>query len=255
MAPRRSLKWRSAWIIGASTGIGRALALELAGRGVNTALSARSADKLDELAAQSSNLVPIPLDASDFVAVDRAHSDIQNRFGTLDLVFFCAATYRSSDVSGLTRSEIRETINLNYTSVVESVTVVLPSMKAQGYGHIVIMASVAGYQGLPNASLYGSTKAALINFAEAIKPELEAHGLKVSLVNPGFVKTPLTDKNDFPMPFMIEPEEAATRIVKGLETGKFEIAFPRRFVLQLKLMKLLPYSVFFALIRKVVLKK
>ena len=129
---------------------------------------------------------------------------------------------------------------------------VLPRFIERRSGHVAVVASVAGYRGLPTAAAYGASKAALINMAESMKPELDQYGVRISIVNPGFVRTPLTDKNDFPMPFLIEPDDAAERIVHGLARGRFEIAFPRRFVWGLKLLRCLPYALYFPLARKLI---
>ncbi len=139
--------------------------------------------------------------------------------------------------------------------MVNVLTAVLPALRQRRKGHIAWIASVAGYRGLPKAAAYGPTKAALINLAESLKPELEADGVTISVINPGFVKTPLTAQNDFEMPFLMEVDEAARRTIAGLAAGRFEVAYPTRFVAILKFARLLPYRIYFALIRSAVLKR
>jgi short-subunit dehydrogenase len=133
---------------------------------------------------------------------------------------------------------------------VNGIAAVLPRMIARRAGHIAIVSSVAGYRGLPSAAAYGASKAALINLAESLKPDLDKHGVRVSLVNPGFVRTPLTDRNTFPMPFLMEVDDAAAQFVAGLDKGKFEITFPRRFTFLLKLARMLPYALYFRLVKR-----
>ena len=133
-----------------------------------------------------------------------------------------------------------------------SLAAVLPRFIGKQAGHVAVVSSVAGYRGLPTSAAYGASKAALINMCEALKPELDRYGVKLSLICPGFVRTPLTDRNAFPMPFLMEAEEAAERIVNGLLRGKFEITFPRRFTWWLKLGRCLPYAWYFLLTRRMV---
>ena len=143
-------------------------------------------------------------------------------------------------------------MEINYMGVINCLQATVPAYIKQGKGHIAVVSSVAGYQGLPNASAYGSSKAALINMCEALQPELAAAGIKLQLVNPGFVRTPLTDLNKFPMPFLMEVEDAANRIIRGLRGNSFEISFPRRFTWLLKTLKLLPYAVYLRLTKKLI---
>jgi short-subunit dehydrogenase len=140
-------------------------------------------------------------------------------------------------------------LDVNYLGVVNALAACLPAMKGRGHGQIAWMASVAGYRGLPKAAAYGPGKAALINLAESLKVDLERLGIILSVINPGFVRTPMTAGNDFPMPFLMEPEDAARRTIAGLKAGRFEIAYPRRFAALLKVGRVLPYWLYFWLIR------
>lgn len=182
-----------------------------------------------------------------------AYHDVESLLGVPDLVIFGAGTYRPVDAARLDIEQFRDTVSTNYMGVVNGVAAVAPAMMARGSGQISWIASVAGYVGLPKAASYGPSKAALINLAECLYPEFRRAGLVLSVINPGFVATPLTAQNDFPMPFIIGPEDAASRTIAGLAAGRFEIAYPRRFVLLLKLSRLLPAPLFFRLIDRVVL--
>ncbi|MCB1381092.1 MAG: SDR family NAD(P)-dependent oxidoreductase [Alphaproteobacteria bacterium] len=243
------LPWRVAWITGASTGIGREVALLMARRGVIVAASARSADKLQGL---GHGIHAYPLDVTDPQAVQDAHDRICRELGAIDLAVLAAGTYRPLDVGDFDVANFTVTNAVNYLGVIHALAALLPSMRRRRSGHIAWIASVAGYRGLPKAAAYGPSKAALINLAESLKPELDADGVAVSLVNPGFVETPLTAQNDFRMPFLMSPETAAARIVAGLVRHQFEIAFPTRFIVLLKLARLLPYACYFRITRRLV---
>jgi short-subunit dehydrogenase len=244
--------WRDArvWVIGASTGIGAAVARALLARGARVALSARSADKLREVAGANANALVEPLDFTQTAAVASAWERIRATWGGADLVLVVAGTHEEIRAWELTEAKSRALLEVNLHGVINTVAAVVPGLLAQGAGAIGIVSSVAGYGGLPKALVYGASKAALINFTEALYLDLHPKGLGVFLVNPGFVKTPLTDRNEFPMPHLITAEEAAAQIVAGLERGDFEIHFPRAFTRQLKLMRLLPYRLYFHLVRK-----
>jgi len=245
------LPWKTAWITGASTGIGREIALQLAAKGVKVAASARSADKLTNLAT---NVVPFPLDVRDAPAMAKTALDIEAKLGAIDLAVFAAGTYAPVAINEIDPETFANTMAINYQGVVNGLAAVLPHMLAHRSGQLAWIASVAGFRGLPKAASYGPTKAALINLAESLKPELELQGIKVSVINPGFVETPLTAQNTFKMPFLMKPEEAGRLTIKGLVKGKFEIAYPWPFVTMLKIGRILPYSLYFRLIRKSVLK-
>jgi short-subunit dehydrogenase len=235
------------WLIGASSGIGAALASAFLHLGAQVVLSARRAAQLERIAATHTNALILPFDVQDEQAWASSHQQIQNSLGGLDLIIFCAAKYqpeRSWDVRG---SDAANTLQINLQSVYQGLANILPDMMQQGSGGIAIIASVAGYVGLPNASVYGPSKAALINLSELLYLDLHPKNINVYLVNPGFVKTELTAKNTFFMPALQSPEQAAVAIIKGMQQGQFEIHFPRRFTRVLKFLQILPYRWRFAL--------
>jgi short-subunit dehydrogenase len=240
------------WITGASTGIGRAIAQQLAAAGIAVAASARSAEKLAELGA---GIRAYPLDVTDAAAVAATIEKIERELGPIDLAVLGAGAYAPLTISQFRVENFSTTMTVNYLGVVNALAALVPAMIARRGGHVSWIASVAGYRGLPKAAAYGPTKAALINLAESLKPELQAEGVTVSVINPGFVATPMTAQNDFPMPFLMSPEDAARRAIAGLDARKFEIAFPTRFVVLLKIARILPYAWYFALVRRFVLGK
>jgi NAD(P)-dependent dehydrogenase (short-subunit alcohol dehydrogenase family) len=239
------------WITGASTGIGRDVALQLAAAGVRVAASARSAEKLDALGPA---ILKVPLDVTDTDACRAAAERIEAELGPVDLAVLGAGTYTPVAVDDLDPAMFAHMMGTNYMGVVNCIAALAPGMIARQSGHLSWIASVAGYMGLPKAAAYGPTKAALINLAESLYPEMRARGVRVSVINPGFVKTPLTVQNDFEMPFLMKSEDAARRTIEGLVAGRFEVAYPRRFVAILKTVRLLPYPLFFRLISRAVLK-
>jgi NADP-dependent 3-hydroxy acid dehydrogenase YdfG len=242
--------WRIVWITGASTGIGRELALRLARGGVKVAVSARSTDKLAALAAENSNITAFPLDVTDRQAVAQTVAAIYAQLGAIDLAVLNAGVWHPMGAHEYDSAKAIEAMNVNYNGVVLALGELLPHMMKRRSGHISMVASVAGYRGLVNAGSYAPTKAALIALAECLKPDLFYHKVKISVINPGFVDTPMTSVNKFPMPFMITTEDAVSRIVAGLQQKyRFEIAFPWPIVGALKLMRILPYSTYFFLTR------
>jgi short-subunit dehydrogenase len=238
------------WVIGASTGIGAATAKLLLEAGARVALSARSADKLREVASGHADAVVEPLDFTRSAEVTAAWDRIRAQWGGVDLVLVVAGTHKEMRAWELNEADARALFEVNLHAVVSTTAAVVPVLMAQGHGAIGIVASVAGYRGLPKALVYGASKAAVINFTETLYLDLHPKGLGVYLIMPGFVKTPLTDGNDFTMPHLISAEEAAREIEAGLRTGDFEIHFPRAFTRQLKLLRLLPYRWYFHLVRK-----
>lgn len=243
-----------AWVTGASMGIGRALARRLAAEGWTVAVSARSADKLDALAGANGTgagrIVSVPCDVTDQQAVARAVADIEERCGPIALAVLNAGTYVPDGAETFDLQAFRATIELNLLGTVNCLDALLPRWRDRRRGHLAIVSSVAGYRGLPASLSYGASKAALINLSEGLRFDFQRMGLKVQVINPGFVRTPLTDKNEFPMPFLIDADDAARRIVAGLKSTRFEIAFPRRFICLLKLMRILPYGLYFPLVSR-----
>lgn len=238
------------WITGASSGIGLALARRLA-RGVNrVVISARRSDVLEALARQDPNLIPWPLDVADAPSMARAVPAIEAAHGPIRLAVLNAGTHEPTPAAQFEAGKVRRLVEVNLLGAVNALDPLLAAMRARGSGHIAVVSSVAGYRGLPTAAGYGATKAALINLCEALRPECEGLGIKLQLVNPGFVDTPLTERNTFPMPFLIPVEHAVDRLVAGLAGSAFEITFPRRFAFILKLTRLLPYRLYFPLIRR-----
>ena len=236
--------WKTAWITGASTGIGRELALKLAKSGVRVAASARSADKLNELARADPNILPIPLDVTAQSAVKEAHDRIMRELGTIDLAVLNAGIWHPMRASEYDAKKAVESMQINYFGIANALEPLIPAMIERRGGQIALVASVAGYRGLPMASAYAPSKAAVINLAEVLRLELSRHNIVVSLVNPGFVETPMTSVNTFPMPFILKPEDAANRILQGLIKGRFEVAFPWQLVGLMKLLRAMPNALF-----------
>jgi len=245
-----------AWITGASSGLGEALAIEMARDGWAVAASARRGDRLAAIAqaAQQVGAVihPLPLDVTDAHATVGTVKRIEGELGPINQAVLNAGAHRPVDPRAFKSEDFRALVELNLMGTVHSLEAVLPGMIARGVGRIAIVASLAGYRGLPTASAYGMTKAGLINMAECLRVELAPLGITVQLVNPGFVKTPATDRNTFPMPFLMEVEPAAKALYAGLKTDRFEITFPRRFAAIMKLLRLLPASLAFAATRRMV---
>ncbi len=242
--------WNTAWIVGGSTGIGRDLAVKLASAGVKVAVSSRSADKLNELCATSDNLYAFPLDVTNAKDVAAAYADIISQLSSLDLVILNAGVWHPMTVEEFDVTQCNQSMAVNHGGITNALSVLLPDMLAKNQGHIGLVGSVAGYRGLPKAIAYAPSKAAVISLAEVLKLELTDTNIDVSLINPGFVETPMTSVNDFPMPYIISSDDAAERILKGLKRRKFEIAFPWQLVWSLKFLRLLPYSLYFPLARR-----
>jgi short-subunit dehydrogenase len=247
-----------AWVTGASQGIGAAVALRLAESGWIVAGSARSEDQLAELVAKSEAMTgtihAFPLDVTDEGAARAVFAEIGARLGPVDLVILNAGTHQPIDGTRFAVDPVRKLVEVNLMGTAHCLAPVIEDFVARETGRIAVVASVAGYRGLPTASGYGATKAGLINMCEALRPELREKGVILSCITPGFVKTPLTDKNPFSMPFLITPETAARRIVEGLQSDRFEITFPRRFTYILKLLRMLPYAAYFAISRRMIPK-
>lgn len=240
----------AAWITGASAGIGRATALRLADDGWTVWATARSVDKLNELAAERPGKIhALPGDVTDADAMNAAIAKITEN-GPLALAILNAGAYHPMRAQEFDAATARKTFAVNLDGVVNGLDPVLKHMIERGSGHVALTASVAGYRGLPRAAAYSATKAAMIAMAEALAFDLIDLGVRISVINPGFVKTEATAVNDFEMPFVITTDEAADRIVEGLRKPGFEIAFPRRFALLLRTIGLLPNQWYFWVMRK-----
>lgn len=247
--PLRDWHGKTVWIVGASTGIGAATAAALHARGARVVVSARNAQALEQFAAQHPGSQALALDACDRAAVQRAAQQLLAQ-GPLDCVVYCAGHYQAMRSQALNALEMQRHMQVNYEGALWLLEAVLPALRARGQGHISLVGSVAGYRGLPNSLAYGPTKAALINLAETLYIDLHAQGLGVSLINPGFVQTPLTAHNTFAMPALLTPEQAAQAILRGWAQGTFEIHFPKRFTLWLQLLRILPHRLYFYLAQK-----
>ncbi len=242
------------WITGASQGIGKALALAYAKAGNTVAISARNQDKLqevvDEAASLTGRILALPCDVTDKEQVTESLNQLIQQERLPDRVILNAGTHQPMAASEFKAETVNKLLTINTMGAAIPLEALLPHYLEQKRGQIAIVASVAGYRGLPTASAYGASKAALINLAESLRSELYSSGVDIRLVNPGFVKTPLTDKNEFDMPFLISVEEAARSITKGLAGKNFEVVFPTRMAIAMSLLKWLPDRIFFPMINK-----
>ncbi|WP_423823127.1 SDR family NAD(P)-dependent oxidoreductase [Salinisphaera sp. SPP-AMP-43] len=242
---------RLAWITGASSGIGAALARELADHGWRVAVSARRADALAKLCSERpQRLWAYPLDVTDRAACAATADAIAAELGAVDLAVFNAGIGAEFDVQHFDADEVNRRMAVNYGGAVNGIGAVLPAMQQRGAGQIALTASVAGYRGLPGAAPYSASKAAMIALAESLYLDLAGSGVDMSVICPGYVTTPLTAARQGSMPFVISAEAAAEHIRHGLEAKRFEIAFPRRMVWLLKTLQRLPYALYFSLIRR-----
>ncbi|MDA9091852.1 SDR family NAD(P)-dependent oxidoreductase [Pelagibacteraceae bacterium] len=238
------------WITGASSGIGKALAEKFSQEGWRVAVSARRKEILDTM-ANNENISSYPLDVTNQNQIDEVFSKIINDFGNLDLCIFSSGTYDPKLEQEINVKQNKFVMETNFFGVLYCVKSVEKYFKDKKRGHISIVSSIAAYRGLPNSSGYGPSKAALTNLTESLYFDFKKHNVRISLVSPGFIKTPLTDKNEFPMPFIKSPEFAAEKIFTGLTKSKaFEIHFPKALTLLLKFLRILPYRIYLFLIDK-----
>lgn len=242
---------RWAWVIGASTGIGRATAAALWRRGARVIVSARDAAALEAFANEHEGCVPLPLDVTRPEAVGAAAAQVLQRAqGAPALVMYSAGHYRPLRATAFDSAEMQLHLQVNYLGALHLLDALLPALVAARRGHVCLVGSVAAYRGLPLSLAYGPTKAALNNLAENLYLDLRPVGLGVSIVNPGFVDTPLTAGNEFHMPALISPDEAARHILDGWAKGRFEMNFPRRFTAWMRLLRCLPDAWYFAAVRR-----
>lgn len=243
------------WITGAGSGIGRALALRYLRAGAVVAGTARRIETLDSLKTEAGpaghRFHALPADLTDLAAARAVVMRIEAELGPIRLAVLNAGTHQPTPGTSFRADAVRQLLDANVMTVANALDAVLPAMLSRQTGMVAINASLAGYRGLPSAAGYGASKAALINMAEALRLDLADSGIDVRLISPGFIKTPLTDRNTFPMPFLMPVDAAAERLFEALERGSgFEIVFPRRFACMLKLLQLVPYRVYFPLVSR-----
>lgn len=237
------------WLVGASAGIGAALAAQLSAAGATLTLSARNVDLLHSIAATCGAAIPrvLPLDVTDAKSIETAWQVLEAS-GLPDMVIYNAGAYEPLAATQFDLKKIEQMVDVNLSGALRVLSHVIPAFVARNVGHIVLVGSVAGYRGLPGAMGYGASKAALIHLAENLRADFAATKIGVTIINPGFVKTQLTAKNDFHMPCMVTPEVAAKAIMRGFARDDFEIHFPHRFTRVLKFLRLLPSGIYFRLL-------
>lgn len=248
-----------AWITGASSGIGRGLAMQLASEGWQVCASARRREELDKMAGEARDMPgavhPVPLDVTDAEAVRAAVEGLERDHGAIALTVLNAGTHQPISAWDFNAAAVQKLLTLNVMGQVYPLEALLPRMMGRGAGRIAVVASVAGYRGLPTAAGYGASKAAVIAMCESLRPELDGTGVTLQVVNPGFVRTPLTDKNEFHMPMLMELEDAVAAFRKQLDSDKFEIVFPWRFAMLVKTLRIMPYWLVMKLTRRMVPKR
>lgn len=254
--PLSSFKGKNIWIIGASSGIGQACAKLFFEKGAHLYLSARRSDALLDLqhnlnrsAAAHQECHVLTLDVTDEHSINLATHTILEQWSEIDVLLFVSGIYKPIRADQFDFKSAQEIINTNLLGPMRTLSELLPQFLKQGHGHIALVSSVAGYSGLPKSLVYGPSKAALINFAESLYYDLKPKGIAVHLISPGFVETPATAKNNFKMPALISASDAAKEICKGLEQGDFDIHFPKRFTRFLKFLRILPYPIYFWILK------
>ena len=239
------------WITGASTGIGKALAIKFSQNGWKVAISARREALLNEIASENKNIFAFPFDVTDKDKCNSTFNLIKKKFDNIDLCVFSTGTWDPKKEKEIDVEQIENVMKINFFGTLNCIKSVESYFKTRGYGQISIVSSIAGYRGLPNSTGYGPSKSALNNLAESLYFDFKRHGVRVSLISPGFIKTPMTDKNDFKMPFLKSPEFAAEKIYNGLVNSKsFEIDFPKQLTITLKLLKILPIKLYFKIVER-----
>ena len=242
---------KTIWITGGSTGIGRALAIKFSNEGWNVAISARREELLNELSNQYENISAFPLDVTDKIKCKDVFDQIVSKYNNIDICFFSTGTWNPKKEKNIDVEQIEEVFKVNFFGTVNTIKTVEQFFKEKKNGIIAIVSSIAGYRGLPNSTGYGPSKSALNNLAESLYFDFKRFDVRVCLVSPGFIKTPMTDKNDFKMPFLKTPEYAAEKIYDGLiNKHSFEIDFPKQLTLTLKLLSFLPHKLYSGLVGK-----
>ena len=242
---------KTIWITGGSTGIGKALAIKFANEGWNVAISARRENLLNEISHENENIHGYPLDVTDKTKCKEVFEQIKSKFQNVDICFFSTGTWNPKKEKDIDVEQIEDVFKINFFGTLNSIKAVEEYFRNKKDGIITIVSSIAGYRGLPNSTGYGPSKSALNNLAESLYFDFKRFNVRVCLVSPGFIKTPMTDKNDFKMPFLKTTEYAAEKIYDGLiNKNIFEIHFPKSLTLILKILSFLPSKIYFGLIGK-----
>jgi NAD(P)-dependent dehydrogenase (short-subunit alcohol dehydrogenase family) len=246
---------KRAWITGASTGLGRALALSLAQSGWIVAASSRTLCNLEQLAAEAvgmeGRILPYELDITDEAAVLATVKRIEKEVGALDLAILNAAIHKPVSATEFDTGRVRDVVETNLMGTVHCLGAILPGFVKRRRGEVVVVSSaIAGFCGMPSAGAYGATKAALINMAESLKPQLDPLGVRLTVVCPGFIDTPMSRRGEFPTLFMTTETEAARAVLSGLRSSRFRVTFPLRMALVTGILRLLPYRLFFVITRR-----
>ena len=239
------------WITGGSTGIGKALALKFANNGWTVAISARRENLLKEIEDKHQNIKSFPLDVNDKEKCKSVFENIKKELGDIEICFFSTGVWHPRHEKEIDLEQIENVFKVNFFGTLNCIKAVENHFRKKRDGIITIVSSIAGYKGLPNSTGYGPSKSALTNLAESLYFDFGRYGVRVCLVSPGFIKTPMTDKNDFKMPFLKTPEYAADQIYEGLVNKNiFEIHFPKSLTITLKLLSFLPSKIYFGLVGK-----
>tara|TARA_B100001758_G_scaffold74535_1_gene62915 strand:- start:606 stop:1367 length:762 start_codon:yes stop_codon:yes gene_type:complete len=239
------------WITGASTGIGKALAIKFAEKGWIVAASARRENLLKDLNQINKNIYPFPLDVTNTEQCKIVSKNILEQLKNIEISVFCTGIHDPKSEKQFNLEKIRKIMEVNFFGVMNSINSIYSYYNNKKSGQISIVSSVAGYRGLPAAGAYCASKSALTSFAESLHFEMRKKNVRISLISPGFIKTPMTDLNDFPMPMIKTPEFAAEQIYNGLiKKNNFEIHFPKAFTFIMKILRILPYNIYFWLVDK-----
>jgi short-subunit dehydrogenase len=251
-----ALMGKVVWLTGASSGLGEAFARRLVASGCTLALTARRVETLDNLASELSKsgikVASYPGDITDRDRMKEIAAEIRESYGAIDILVANAGTHNPTSADSFNTDDYRRLIEINYLGQLNCIEASLPQMIERKEGQLAVVSSVAGFRGLPTAAAYGASKAALSHFLESIRFDLERHNIAVTAVHPGFIRTPLTDQNEFPMPFLMEAPAAADRMYQHIVERRFESHFPRRFTFIVKALRLLPYRLYHFLIKHLV---